>query len=161
MKRKIIIIVVILVLLTIGSILIISNTDNTDNKTNTMNISNVSTEKRQEMIAEIAELLLGDDPQYHTSDIDSGIPAVDGVTLYASGIELEVYVYNSEEEAEYDINCFDKTGYSYLNGTKVSAVSWIDKPHFYLYKNCMLIYIGKDEEILSYLANRLGNPIVG
>lgn len=75
---------------------------------------------------------------------------------------LEVYTYASNEEMEKDAANIFYGGFSYENeiGTCID-LSWNSYPYFYKNKNMIVLYVGKNEKIISNLNNILGHHFMG
>lgn len=75
---------------------------------------------------------------------------------------LEVYTYASNEEMEKDAANIFYGGFSYENeiGTCID-LSWNSYPYFYKNKNMIVLYVGKNEKIISDLNNILGHHFMG
>lgn len=75
---------------------------------------------------------------------------------------LEVYTYASNEEMEKDAANIFYGGFSYENeiGTSID-LSWNSYPYFYKNKNMIVLYVGKNEKIISDLNNILGHHFMG
>ena len=41
------------------------------------------------------------------------------------------------------------------------SVEWVDAPHFYLYRNAIVQYIGSDSQLLLQLESLCGPPFAG
>lgn len=81
-------------------------------------------------------------------------------------VVVTVYVYGSTKEAQVDAETITLDGFGIeRNGTLGIAesmqISWVDAPHFFLYKNCIVQYIGMDFELLQLLYHLCGSQIAG
>ena len=82
------------------------------------------------------------------------------------GRAVTVYVYKNADEAQKEAGYITNDGFGldYIdklgNGQGV-RVEWIDAPHFFLYQNVIVQYIGTDETILAALQNLCGEQIAG
>ena len=77
-----------------------------------------------------------------------------------------VYVYQNADEACKEAKCIhaDGCGMDYREGLSVGhsvQISWVDAPHFFLYKNVIVQYIGSDWEVLSPIETICGEQIAG
>lgn len=79
------------------------------------------------------------------------------------GIKLSVFLYDSKNEANLDSYRISADGFSYENSEegKVRSIGWIAPPHFYKYRNLIILYVGSDEEIIKLLSDNFGNQIAG
>jgi len=80
--------------------------------------------------------------------------------------QLDVYIYNCNEEMEKDSLNIDSegSGYTYTldNGKSSSTnISWISDPHFYKKGNIIVQYVGQNEKIISYLNDIFGEQFAG
>ena len=74
---------------------------------------------------------------------------------------IDIYVFDSEEEAEREAGFIDEGGSSYDNGRKAVHVSWISYPHFFK-KGCLIVqYVGEDTGIVNDLEDILGEQFAG
>ncbi len=79
---------------------------------------------------------------------------------------VTVYVYKNEAAAQKDAATITPDGFGIerkgLPGMAESIqISWVEAPHFFLYKNCIVQYVGTDFELLQTLRNLCGNQIAG
>ena len=74
---------------------------------------------------------------------------------------IDIYVYNSNKEAEKDAKRIDEHGFSYTNGNKSVKVGWVSQPHFYKKGNIIVQYIGQNEKIISDLKDIFGQQFAG
>ena len=82
---------------------------------------------------------------------------------------ITVYEYPSPEEAAADLACLDEDGFSYSRECQEAncdcagfvLVEWSATPHFYLYENLILQYIGDGTKILQLLESNFGAQIAG
>lgn len=79
--------------------------------------------------------------------------------------QIVVYVYDSAEAAKEDSLCIDETGFSFTQGDGDESVStiveWISVPHYYLYENIIVEYVGTDEDIISVIETVCGESFAG
>ena len=64
---------------------------------------------------------------------------------------LSVYLYKTNKEMEEDASYIDEGGTSYTDGKKNVEISWISDPHFYKKGNIIVLYVGKNQEIINTL----------
>lgn len=74
---------------------------------------------------------------------------------------IDIYLYNSNKEAENDAKRIDDGGFGYDNGTKSIKVSWVSYPHFYKKGNIIVQYVGQNEKIISDLKDIFGEQFAG
>ena len=79
---------------------------------------------------------------------------------------VTVYIYQNADEAHKEAKCIhaDGCGMDYREGLSVGhsvQISWVDAPHFFLYKNVIVQYIGSDWEVLSPIETICGEQIAG
>ena len=77
-----------------------------------------------------------------------------------------VYVYQNADEACKEAKCIhaDGCGMDYREGLSVGhsvQISWVDAPHFFLYENVIVQYIGMDFDLLQCLYQLCGAQIAG
>ena len=79
--------------------------------------------------------------------------------IYLNGDEVpqvQIYVYQDADGAVADTSCISADGFHFQRsneqGEAESAiVDWVAAPHFFLYQNVIVQYIGTDENILGAL----------
>lgn len=89
--------------------------------------------------------------------------------IYLNGDEVpqvQIYVYQDADGAVADTSCISADGFHFQRsneqGEAESAiVDWVAAPHFFLYQNVIVQYIGTDENILAALQNLCGEQIAG
>lgn len=73
---------------------------------------------------------------------------------------VKVYVYPSEEDAINDVNRLSDDGQTYVKKQSENTIStfidWIKTPHFFQYKNSIILYLGANQDILEQLSNKFG-----
>ena len=79
---------------------------------------------------------------------------------------VTLYVYKNNNEARREADCINPDGfgidYADIPGWGQSVqISWVDAPHFFLYKNVIVQYIGTDWNVLSPLEALCGEQIAG
>lgn len=79
---------------------------------------------------------------------------------------VTVYVYNNADEARREAGYINRDGfgidYAAIPGWGQSVqISWVDAPHFFLYKNVIVQYIGTDWNVLLPLETLCGEQIAG
>lgn len=74
---------------------------------------------------------------------------------------IDIYLYNSNKEAEDDAKRIDNGGCEYSDGTKSINVSWVSYPHFYKKGNIIVQYIGENQKIIADLKDIFGDQFAG
>lgn len=79
---------------------------------------------------------------------------------------VTVYVYKNINEARKEAGYINPDGFGmdYMNGPGFGQsvqISWVDAPHFFLYKNVIVQYIGTDWNVLSAIARICGEQTAG
>lgn len=79
---------------------------------------------------------------------------------------VTVYVYASTKEAQDDVATITPDGFGVerqgaFGMAESIQINWIDAPHFFLYKNCIVQYIGMDFKLLQCLYHLCGTQIAG
>jgi hypothetical protein len=77
------------------------------------------------------------------------------VILY--GEEVQVFEYGSEEEAHNEEKLVSADGSSV--GT--TMITWVDTPHFYQAGKIIVLYVGKNTQVIDTLNELLGNQFAG
>ena len=77
-----------------------------------------------------------------------------------------VYVYDSAQSAAQDAATIDEDGCGInrvgpYDTVESICISWVDAPHFFLYENIIVQYIGKDWDVLVTLRDVCGDQIAG
>ncbi|WPC40149.1 hypothetical protein [Clostridium sp. JS66] len=74
---------------------------------------------------------------------------------------IEIYLYNSNKEAEDDAKRIHSDGCGYRGSTRSVDVDWISYPHFYKKGNIIVQYVGENEKIISDLKDIFGEQFAG
>lgn len=79
---------------------------------------------------------------------------------------VTVYVYKNVNEAQKEADYINNDGFGidYVDGFGLGQsvqISWVDVPHFFLYKNVIVQYIGSDWNVLSPIETICGEQIAG
>ncbi len=79
---------------------------------------------------------------------------------------VTVHVYKTIDEARKEAGYINSDGFGmdYMNGFGFGQsvqISWVDAPHFFLYKNVIVQYIGSDWNVLSPIETICGEQIAG
>lgn len=81
--------------------------------------------------------------------------SVPGQYINVGNERLQVYVYDSPELAGMDAARITN------EGDAAVAMEWESTPHFYLFGNIIVLYVGEDPATLELLASTLGPPLTG
>ena len=81
----------------------------------------------------------------------------EGDIINVNGADVQVFEYESVEAMENEASQVAPDGGSI--GT--SMVTWVDTPHFYKAGRIIVLYVGSDETILSFLEKVLGPQFAG
>lgn len=90
--------------------------------------------------------------------------SVPGQYINVGNERIQVYVYDSPELAGIDAARVAAAGYTIEPGAEdgaAVAVDWDSTPHFYLYGNLIVLYVGEDPETLNLLESVMGPPLAG
>ena len=80
-----------------------------------------------------------------------------GQIIKLHGEDVQVFEYGSEGKANDEAMLVSADGSSV--GT--SMITWIDTPHFYQAGNIIVLYVGKNTQVIDTLNELLGNQIAG
>ena len=81
--------------------------------------------------------------------------------------QVVVYVYDNSEKAAVEAGYIDESGNCVImtdtDGeiTSTTNIDWASVPHYYLYDNMIVQYVGLDEEILALLSEFCGEQFAG
>ena len=83
-----------------------------------------------------------------------------------SDFMVTVYVYDSNDQAEKDAASITPDGFGIeregsFGIAESMQISWVDAPHFFLYENMIVQYIGMDFDLLQCLYQLCGAQIAG
>src|SRR3989344_8364617 len=78
-------------------------------------------------------------------DVDQPFLGPLGSVIYVNDEEVQVYEYESKEEAEADAVEIPADGSDF----DTTIIEWYSDPHFYKKEKMIVFYIGKDEQVLS------------
>jgi len=89
--------------------------------------------------------------------IDDSFFSVPTKVISVSGIDLQVYEFNTKSDMETAMKIVSS------DGTEIglSMIRWIDVPHFYSQDQIIVQYIGQNPEILNLLDSLLGKQFAG
>jgi hypothetical protein len=93
------------------------------------------------------------------------ILTVSGHVINVNGEQLQLFIYEDATAAEADAERISADGYEIAptrDGEEGPAIiDWPSPPHFYLWDNIIILYVGEDSEILTLLSELLGQPFAG
>lgn len=89
--------------------------------------------------------------------IDDSFFSVPIKVISVSGIDLQVYEFNTKSDMETSMKIVSS------DGTEIglSIIRWMDVPHFYSQDQIIVQYIGQNPEILNLLDSLLGKQFAG
>ncbi len=90
-------------------------------------------------------------------EIEQPFFSVTGFSIQVNGASVQVFEYNSAEDAEADASLVSADGSSI--GT--SMPFWVDVPHFYYKEKIIVLYVGDDPAIEELLESVLGSQFAG
>ena len=90
-------------------------------------------------------------------EIEQPFFSVTGFSIQVNDSSVQVFEYNSAEDAEADASLVSLDGSSI--GT--SMPFWIDDPHFYYKEKIIVLYVGDDPAIEELLESVLGSQFAG
>ncbi|MEK0329562.1 MAG: hypothetical protein QQN59_07480 [Nitrosopumilus sp.] len=90
-------------------------------------------------------------------EIEQPFFSVTGFSIQVNGSSVQVFEYNSAEDAEADASLVSLDGSSI--GT--SMPFWVDDPHFYYKEKIIVLYVGDDPAIEELLESVLGSQFAG
>jgi len=90
-------------------------------------------------------------------EIEQPFFSVTGFSIQVNGASVQVFEYNSAEDAEADASLVSSDGSSI--GT--SMPFWVDDPHFYYKEKIIVLYVGDDPAIEELLESVLGSQFAG
>lgn len=107
--------------------------------------------------------------QVVTEKVEANIFTGDRYLLWLNDEEdftISVYGYDNEKQAIKEASGIRGDGFEIAfpdeNGNQnISMVDWISEPHFFLYENLLVQYIGTDETVLQDLLEICGPQIAG
>ena len=77
------------------------------------------------------------------------------------GNAVTVYVYKTADEAQKDAGCITADGFGVDYMGSGIRVEWVAEPHFFLYQNVIVQYVGTDRTILTALQDLCGEQLAG
>ena len=83
--------------------------------------------------------------------------SVTGQIIKIGGVDVQVFEYETAEAMEAEASLIASDG-----GTVgTSMITWVDTPHFYKLGRLIVLYVGSDEAVLSFLEQTLGEQFAG
>jgi len=90
-------------------------------------------------------------------EIEQPFFSVTGFSIQVNGSSVQVFEYDTAEDAEADASLVSSDGSSI--GTTMPF--WVDDPHFYYKEKIIVLYVGDDPAIEELLESVLGNQFAG
>ena len=84
--------------------------------------------------------------------------SVDAQVLNAHGEDIQVFEYDSREDALTDV---DESGLTPEGQFETIMVTWMGTPHFYQTGSLIVLYVGDNSDIVTLLEDLLGPQIAG
>lgn len=83
--------------------------------------------------------------------------SVEGRIIKLNNEDIQVFEYPDKSKADTDINLISTDG-----GTiGTNMITWVSDPHFYRTDKMLILYVGKNEEIIGLLNKMLGLQFAG
>lgn len=83
--------------------------------------------------------------------------SVKGKTIGIDGESIQVFEYAAETDAEAQAKLVDPNGGSV--GT--TMINWVDDPHFYRSGKLIVLYVGKNPDVIRALEDTIGRQFAG
>ena len=80
---------------------------------------------------------------------------------HEEGNAVTVYVYKNADEAQKDADCITEDGFGVDYMGSGIRVEWVAEPHFFLYQNVIVQYVGTDRTVLTALQDLCGEQLAG
>jgi len=90
-------------------------------------------------------------------EIEQPFFSVTGFSIQVNDASVQVFEYNSAEDAEADASLVSRDGSS----IGITMPFWIDDPHFYYKEKIIVLYVGDDSAIEKLLESVLGSQFAG
>ena len=90
-------------------------------------------------------------------EIEQPFFSVTGFSIQVNGASVQVFEYNSAEDAEADASLVSPDG----SNIGTSMPFWVDDPHFYYKEKIIVLYVGDDPAIEELLESVLRNQFAG
>ena len=126
-----------------------------------------SNEENPDILVDIADKLKNDSNDYTIDKADKNILSGERYVIHFNDdFSVQVYIYDSIEDAETDANNLSDDGRTYTktssdNNSITSIIDWTSGPHFYQYENTIILYIGNNQDTITQLSNSFGEQIAG
>jgi len=105
-----------------------------------------------------------EDMNFNVTEEDAGKDILEGERKWVTVDETEnlsVYLYESNQHMEKDASFIDAGGTGYHNGRNSVEVSWVSYPHFYKTENIIVLYVGKNDDIIDAVEKIIGEQFAG
>ena len=83
--------------------------------------------------------------------------SVEGKIIKVSNEDIQVFEYPDKSKADADIKLIAPKG----NPIGANWITWVSDPHFYRTDKMLILYVGKNEEIIKLLNEMLGLQFAG
>jgi len=94
-------------------------------------------------------------------DVDEDFLPTTRKRLVNNDMAIDIYIFDSEEDAQREAGYIDDGGCTYNNGRKGVHVTWVSYPHFFK-KGCLIVqYVGEDIDIVKDLGDIMGEQFAG
>src|SRR3989344_5265676 len=90
-------------------------------------------------------------------DVDQPFLGPLGSVIYVNDEEVQIYEYESKEEAEADAVEIPADGSDF----DTTIIMWHSTPHFYKKEKMLVLYIGNDDQIKALLETEMGQQFAG
>ncbi|NQW17975.1 MAG: hypothetical protein HQ478_10875 [Chloroflexi bacterium] len=86
---------------------------------------------------------------------------VSGEAMTLFGERVEVYVFDSLEDAESAAAGINEDGSIVGSDGQVMFIKWIATPHFYAKEDSVILYVGENDEVIKFLDSIAGGRALG
>jgi hypothetical protein len=83
--------------------------------------------------------------------------SIEGKIIKVSNEDIQVFEYPDKSKADTDINLISPKG----DVIGSNNITWASVPHFYKTDKMLILYVGKNEEIIKLLNKMLGRQFAG
>ena len=94
-------------------------------------------------------------------EIEQPFFSVTGFSIQVNGASVQVFEYDTAEDAEADASLVSPDGSSIGSSTGTAMPFWVDDPHFYYKEKIIVLYVGDDPGIEKLLKSVLGSQFAG
>ncbi|GFN39520.1 MAG: hypothetical protein YK1309IOTA_480006 [Marine Group I thaumarchaeote] len=94
-------------------------------------------------------------------EIEQPFFSVTGFSIQVNGASVQVFEYDTAEDAEADASLVSPDGSSIGSSTGTTMPFWVDDPHFYYKEKIIVLYVGDDPAIEKLLKSVLGSQFAG